>query len=113
VQQSEQPNQLATDDTAGQKVGEQWESFDPQDCASHTYYAQADVQHVGCTEGMAEENLTSQPKKGKNRRGRGKCGQVQSQAKIQSKEGRETVSQRCEIDAQLASKRGRTKRTVA
>jgi hypothetical protein len=110
-QQLVQLNQLANDGTAGQKAGEQWESFDPQDYASHTYYAQADMQHVGCVEGMVEENLTSQPKRG--RKGGEEEGRVgKSRAKLRSKAKR-AVSQRCETDAQLASKRGRTKSTVA
>ena len=80
-QQAVPINELANQDTVGQEVGEQQESFDHQDSAFHAYYAQADVQHVGYIVGMLEENQTCQlQKKEKGRGGGGKRGQVQRQS---------------------------------
>ena len=61
VQPAEPPNVQANFDIGGhltklavrncwREEGEVLESCDLQDCARHTYCAQADVQHVGCDE---------------------------------------------------------------
>ena len=62
-QQAVPVNELANQDTKGQEVGEQQESFNHQDSAYHTYCTQADVQYVGCIAGMWEVNQTCQLQK--------------------------------------------------
>jgi hypothetical protein len=56
-------------------------SYDFQDCAIHAYCAQADVPHVGCVEGMWEENMALWPKRrregGKGRVGKSRAEQEQ------------------------------------
>jgi hypothetical protein len=49
---ADQPNQLTKSGHSAEQREERvsLESYDPQDSASHAYYAHADVQHIGCCE---------------------------------------------------------------